>query len=198
MRTESIPWGRKPVLLVGYIQEVTAEDLEKHPDAGYVTGSRIGRAGLEALYEDRLRGTSGCRIYIEDENGEEKEILAEQPVQNGEDITVTIDGQLQSALYDAFAGDKSCHVAMNPETGEVLALVSTPSYDSNDFALGMSNAPVGKSEQRSGTAHVQPVFWGPTRRVSSIKPVVAAIGLADGKLDAGGRSGEQPWELAEG
>ena len=96
------PLGEKAGLLVGYIQEVTAEDLEKHPDAGYVTGSRIGRAGLEALYEDRLRGTSGCRIYIEDENGEEKEILAEQPVQNGEDITVTIDGQLQSALYDAY------------------------------------------------------------------------------------------------
>ena len=75
---------------------------------------------------------------------------------------MTIDGQLQSALYDAFAGDKSCHVAMNPETGEVLALVSTPSYDSNDFALGMSNAQWGKSEQRSGTAHVQP-FSGDLR-----------------------------------
>src|SRR5699024_3398136 len=120
----------------------------------------------------------------EDENGEEKEILAEQPVQNGEDITVTIDGQLQSALYDAFAGDKSCHVAMNPETGEVLALVSTPSYDSNDFALGMSNAQWENLNSDPG----QPMysrFLGTYAPGSSIKPVVAAIGLADGKLDAG-------------
>ena len=155
--------GGESGLLVGYIQEVTAEDLEKHPDAGYVTGSRIGRAGLEALYEDRLRGTSGCRIYIEDENGEEKEILAEQPVQNGEDITVTIDGQLQSALYDAFAGDKSCHVAMNPETGEVLALVSTPSYDSNDslWACQTQWENLNSDPGQPCTA----VFWGPTRRV---------------------------------
>lgn len=192
------PLGEKAGLLVGYIQEVTAEDMEKHPDAGYVTGSRIGRAGLEALYEDRLRGTSGCRIYIEDENGEEKEILAEQPVQNGEDITVTIDGQLQSALYDAFAGDKSCHVAMNPETGEVLALVSTPSYDSNDFALGMSNAQWENLNSDPG----QPMysrFLGTYAPGSSIKPVVAAIGLADGKLEAGADLGNShgSWQKDE-
>ena len=94
------PLGEKAGLLVGYIQEVTAEDLEKHPDAGYVTGSRIGRAGLEALYEDRLRGTSGCRIYIEDENGEEKEILADTGYGQGE---MLVNPLHLASIYSAFS-----------------------------------------------------------------------------------------------
>lgn len=177
------PLGEKAGLLVGYIQEATAEDLEEHPDEGYAAGSKIGRSGLEALYEERLRGTDGCRIYIEDENGEEKEILAEREVENGEDITVTIDSELQSELYDAFAEDRSSHVAMNPKTGEVLALVSTPSYDSNDFVLGMSQTQWENLNSDPG----QPMynrFKASYAPGSSIKPVVAAIGLSDGKLDA--------------
>ena len=176
------PLGEKAGLLVGYVQEVTAEDLEEHPEEGYAAGSRIGRAGLEALYEERLRGSNGCRIYIQDDKEEVKEILAEQKVQNGEDITVTIDAKLQSDLYDAFAGDRSAHVAMNPKTGQVLALVSTPSYDSNDFVLGMSQTQWETLNADPG----QPMysrFLGTYVPGSSIKPVVAAIGITEGKLD---------------
>ena len=177
------PLREKAGLLVGYIQQVTAEDLEENPDKGYTAQSRIGRTGLEAIYEDRLRGTNGCRIYIEDRNGEEKEVLAWREVQDGEDITVTIDAELQSALYDAFAEDRSCHVAMNPATGEVLALVSTPSYDGNSFVLGLSDAQWNALNEDPG----QPMynrFRASFVPGSSLKPVIGAIGLTTGTLDA--------------
>ena len=183
---------------MGYIQQVTAEDLEENPDKGYTSQSRIGRTGLEAIYEDRLRGTNGCRIYIEDRNGEEKEVLAWREVQDGEDITVTIDAELQSALYDAFAEDRSCHVAMNPATGEVLALVSTPSYDGNSFVLGLSDAQWNALNEDPG----QPMynrFRASFVPGSSLKPVIGAIGLTTGTLDVEADMGDSglSWQQDE-
>ena len=111
---------------------------------------------------------------------------------------MTIDSELQSELYDAFAEDRSSHVAMNPKTGEVLALVSTPSYDSNDFVLGMSQTQWENLNSDPG----QPMynrFKASYAPGSSIKPVVAAIGLSDGKLDAAadlGNSGGR-WQKDE-
>lgn len=125
--------------LVGYIQKVTAEDLEENKGKGYDSNSVIGRSGIESLYEDKLKGQNGCMIYIEDEFGNRKDIIVDKPVQNGEDIQLTIDAELQKVLYEQFKDDKSCSVAMNQYTGEVLALVSTPSFNSNDFVMGMSD-----------------------------------------------------------
>ena len=114
--------------LVGYVQNVTAEDLEKYSGQGYTASSVIGRSGAGGLFEKELKGQNGCRIYIVDSDGNEKEELACRIVENGKDIKLTIDAELQKALYEQFQSDKSCSVAMNPYTGEVLALVSTPSF----------------------------------------------------------------------
>lgn len=114
--------------LVGYVQNVTAEDLEKYSGQGYTASSVIGRSGAGGLFEKELKGQNGCRIYIVDSDGNEKEELACRIVENGKDIKLTIDSELQNVLYEQFRSDKSCSVAMNPYTGEVLALVSTPSF----------------------------------------------------------------------
>ena len=132
------PLGESGAHLVGYVQNVTAEDLEKHPDEDYLSDSVIGRNGMEALFEKELKGTNGRTITITDSGGTVKKTLAAKPRVDGKDITLTIDSTLQDEIYQAFKEDKSCTVAMNPFTGEVLALVSTPSYDDNDFILGMS------------------------------------------------------------
>lgn len=124
--------------LVGYVQNVTAEDLEEHTGEGYTSNSVIGKTGMEGLFEKELKGENGCRIYITDSEGREKEELACITVQNGKDIRLTIDADLQSWLYESFKKDKSCSASINPYTGEVLALVSTPSYDNNTFIMGMS------------------------------------------------------------
>ena len=145
--------------LVGYVQNVTAEDLEKHAGEGYMASSVIGRSGAEGLFEKELKGQNGCRIYIVDSDGNEKEELICRIVENGKDIKLTIDSELQKALYEQFQSDKSCSVAMNPYTGEVLALVSTPSYDNNDFIMGLSSEKwaalkIGAEEMKDSLLHL--------------------------------------------
>ena len=104
---------------------------------GYMQNGE-GKAGLEKLYDDQLSGTNGLEIYIEDSNGQKKQSLAVRSQTDGKDLTTTINSSLQKAIYEQYKNDKSAHVALNPSTGEVKALVSTPSYDAQAFILGMS------------------------------------------------------------
>lgn len=176
------PYKEAAAHLIGYVQSVTAEDLEEHSGEGYRSDSVIGRSGMEGLYEKELKGRDGSEIYIEDENGKKKTILAYRPVQHGQDIRLTIDAALQESLYEQFREDKGCSVAMNPYTGEVLALLSTPSYDSNQFVLGMSE----EQWRTLNEDEKMPLYnrfrqaWCPG---SSFKPIIAAIGLHTGAVN---------------
>lgn len=89
--------------LTGYVQAVTAEDLEKLENKGYHANSVIGRSGLEQAYEEELCPVDGTRIIIADETGNTIETLAYQPAQNGKDVRVTIDAEVQKTAYDQFA-----------------------------------------------------------------------------------------------
>lgn len=123
--------------LIGYVGEVSAEDIEKDPTLR--TGDVIGKSGLEATYDDRLRGQKGGRIEIQTSDGELKTVLQETEVKNGEDITLTIDTDIQKAAYDQLTGESGSAVFMNPTDGSLLALVSTPSYDANLMSSGISS-----------------------------------------------------------
>ena len=176
------PLGEAAAHLVGYVQNVTAEDLEEHAGEGYTANSVIGRSGMEGLFEKELKGQNGCRIYIVDSEGNEKEELACRLVQHGQNVQLTIDADLQITLYEQFKEDKSCSVAMNPYTGEVLALVSTPSYDNNDFIMGLSNeqwTALNEDENKPMYNRFRQV-WCPG---STFKPITAAIGLESGAID---------------
>ena len=176
------PLGEKAAHLVGYVQSVTAEDLEEHAGEGYTANSVIGKSGMEGLFEKELKGKNGCRVYIVNSEGKEKEELAYILVQDGHDIKLTIDANLQSSLYEQFNEDKSCSVAMNPYTGEVLALVSTPSYDNNDFIMGLSSeqwTALNEDENKPMYNRFRQV-WCPG---STFKPITAAVGLESGAID---------------
>lgn len=176
------PLGEAAAHLTGYVQNVTAEDLENHPGEGYSSNSVIGKSGIESLYETELKGKDGCEIYIVDSEGNEKTTIAETIKEDGKDIRLTIDTDLQKELYEQFENDRGCSVAMNPYTGEVLALVSTPSYDNNDFILGMSEeqwTALNEDENQPLYNRFRQV-WCPG---SSFKPVVAAIGLKTNTID---------------
>lgn len=111
------PYREAASMLTGYVQNVTAEDLEEHAGEGYQTDSVIGRSGAELLYENELRGRDGYEIDILNANGEVKEILAIQEQEDGKDVRLTVDGELQSLLYEQFREDESCTAAVNPLTG---------------------------------------------------------------------------------
>lgn len=176
------PFKEAAAHLVGYVQSVTAEDLEEHAGEGYTADSVIGKSGIEGLFEKKLKGQNGCRICIVDSDGNEKEELACMLVQHGEDIQLTIDADLQTDIYGQFKKDKSSSVAMNPYTGEVLALVSTPSYDNNDFIMGLSGeqwTALNEDEDKPMYNRFRQV-WCPG---STFKPITAAIGLESGAID---------------
>ena len=157
--------------------------MQEHKGEGYRTNSVIGKTGLETLYEKELKGTDGCEICIVDANGNKKSVIAYEPRKDGEDIHITIDGDLQSTLYEQFKEDRGCSVALNPYTGEVLALVSTPSYDNNDFVRGMDNSQwsaLNENEDRPLYNRFRQT-WCPG---STFKPVIAAIGLKVGAFTA--------------
>ena len=176
------PLGEVAAHLMGYVQSVTAEDLEEYAGEGYTANSVIGKSGMEGLFESELKGQNGCRIYIENSEGREKEELAYILVQHGQDIRLTIDADLQVSMYEQFKEDKSCSVAMNPYTGEVLALVSTPSYDNNDFIMGLSSeqwTALNEDENKPMYNRFRQV-WCPG---STFKPITAAVGLESGAID---------------
>ncbi len=182
VEVRTYPLGEAAAHLTGYVQNVTAEDLEEHPGEGYRADSVIGRSGLEALYEEGLRGKEGCRISIVDAYGKEKQEIANRPVEHGQNLKLAIDAELQEALYQAFREDGGCSAAMDPHTGEVFALVSTPSYDPNDFISGMSQE-TWRVLNEDGRRPLVNRFRQSFCPGSTWKPVMAALGLEAGAID---------------
>lgn len=175
--------GEKAAHLTGYIHNISKEELDQHPGQGYNADSKIGKVGLESLLESRIRGVDGCKIYIEGKDSNEIVVLAERKVVNGKDVTLAIDSALQEKLYDQMKDEKGVALAMNPKTGEVLALVSTPSYDPNDFILGVTEEKwaVYNNEETRPMFNRFKATYVPG---SSFKPITAAVGLSEGSFSA--------------
>lgn len=177
------PLGEAAAQLVGYVQTITAEELEANRGKGYTATSMIGKAGLEKKYEERLKGKDGVEIYIEGEDGTRKTDIARIDVQNGETIKLTIDSKIQTKLYDELKENEGFFVVMQPKTGELLALVSTPSYNPNSFALGIGTDEWNSIKNNQGNPmlvrYLQSYCPG-----STFKPVTGAIGLTTGSLSA--------------
>lgn len=175
------PLGEEAAHLIGYVQAISAEELKQKEGKGYNSSSIIGKAGLEQAYEDTLRGVDGTEIYIADENGNKLKTLATQEKKDGTDVKLTIDSLIQKNLYDQMKTDKGFFVVMNPTTGELLATVSTPSYNSNDFVLGMTtdkwNELNNDESKPLYNRFLQSYCPG-----STFKPITAAIGLTSEKL----------------
>ena len=177
------PYDKVASHIIGYVQNVNSEDLKKHKNEGYNSTSVIGRSGIEAVYEKQLRGSSSGKIDLVDKNDKVIENLCAIEIDEGpQDITLTIDIDLQQSLYNEYQNDKSASVAINPKTGEVLALVSTPSYSNNDFVLGLST---DKWDDLNNDVN-QPLMSRYKQTYipgSSMKPITAAIGLETKIID---------------
>ena len=176
------PLGAAAGHLTGYVQSVTAEDLEKLEGKGYHENSVVGRTGIELAYEEELRAVDGVSIAIVDGDGNSIETLAFTPAQAGKDVRLTIDADMQRNAYNQFAGDPATVASMNPKTGEVLALVSTPGYDPNDFILGLSDDQWNTLNNDVNKPLTNRFYnsWVPG---SSFKSIIAGIGVDTGKID---------------
>ena len=173
------PLGEAASHITGYIQTITKEELEKK--SGYNQNSLIGKAGLEKKYEERLKGKDGLEVYIEDNEGNRKQTIISQQKIDGEDIKLTIDSRIQNNLYNELKNDEGVFVVMDYKTGELLALVSTPSYDVNKMTLGMSTSQ-WKELQENEKTPMMSRFQKSYCPGSTFKAITGAIGLSTGKL----------------
>ena len=176
------PLGKEAGHLIGYVQSINAEELEQNEGKGYTSTSLIGKSGLELAYEDTLRGIDGTRIYIINEDGEEKLELKKQDKKDGEDVKLTIDSELQQNIYNQMENDKGFFVVMEPQTGDLLALVSTPTFDSNDFVVGLTT----EQWNNLNNDESKPLYNRFIQKYcpgSTFKPVTGAIGLTLGTID---------------
>ncbi|MBP3905067.1 penicillin-binding transpeptidase domain-containing protein [Turicibacter sanguinis] len=167
--------------LLGYIGEITAEQLEADEEGIYTRNSLIGKAGLEQVYEETLRGIDGMEVYIE-RDGTNIETIALTEARNGSDIKLSIDPNLQVKIYETMNGEKGSATAVDPTTGEILALVSSPSYNSNRYTTYMTNSEKQRREaiNYADEANRFTTLYSPG---STFKLITAATGLENGTLD---------------
>lgn len=166
--------------LIGYIGSITAEELEANSAKGYNDTSLIGKAGLEQVYEDTLRGEDAAEIYIE--RGMEKITIASKEIKNGNDIKLSVDYDLQNKVYSEMSGEKGAATAVNPKTGEVIAMVSAPSYDSNTFTTYISKTQKAKWEENNHADEINR-FNKSYAPGSTMKLLTSIIGLENGVIN---------------
>jgi penicillin-binding protein 2 len=126
--------------LIGYVGEVSEEDLNNPRFAFYEPGDVVGKAGVEETYDALLRGQDGSRDVIVDSHGREVGYLRTQHAIPGQDLKLTIDNDLQRAAELALGDREGAIVAMDPRNGEILAMVSRPSFDPNQFAVRINRS----------------------------------------------------------
>jgi len=151
----------------------------------YKSGDRVGRTGAEAVFEDRLRGRDGKELIEVDARGNTIRTLGRDHEVNGEDITLSLDISLQMAVAEAFPkGEKGAVVVTKPDTGEILALYSSPSYNLNTFSFGLTQ----KQYDDIMNDSAQPMF---DRALGGVYPpgstfkIVTALGALEEKAIAG-------------
>lgn len=173
------PLGAAAAQLIGYTGTVTAEEIEKNP-ALSSTGV-VGKAGLERAFDKELRGQDGGSLLITDEQGTIKKELQKVAKKDGQTIKLTIDSKVQQQAYAIFDNRPGSAVITNPKQGDLLATVSSPSYDPNKMANGISQAEYdqyNKNAQLPFTARFA-TGYAPG---STFKTVTGAIGLDAGTL----------------
>lgn len=126
--------------LIGYVGEISEDDLNKSKYAFYQPGDVVGKSGVEATYDALLRGVDGSRDVIVNSHGKEIGRLGQTMAQAGKDLKLTIDLDVQMAAERAMEGKTGAVIALDPHTGEILALVSRPTFDPNQFAVRLSKS----------------------------------------------------------
>lgn len=171
--------GAQLAHVTGYVQNINEELLRKLSDKGYTQEDIIGKQGIEAAMEDSMRENHGYIISIKKEGGEGGAVIAQYDGEDGNNIVLTIDPRLQDICYRSMDGHKGSIVALNPTTGETLAMVSLPSFDPNLFSFGISQK---DWDNISGDKNYPLVNRAVKGHIpgSTFKPFTAAAALEEG------------------
>jgi penicillin-binding protein 2 len=168
--------------VLGYTGELSDRDLERSKEKGYRLGDVIGQMGIEAAYEDLLRGEWGGQQVEVDGSGQVVRVLGRKPTQAGKDVNLTLDLDLQKAAEAALGDRKGAIVAINPSNGAVLAMVSRPAFDPNLFSSRISDAQ-WKQLQSEDHPFVNRALQG-FPPASTFKVVTTTAGIESGKFSS--------------
>ena len=178
------PYGASLTHILGYISKINTQDKqrleEENKASDYVATFNIGKMGIERYYEDVLHGTAGNEKVEVNSRGRIVRLLEQHPPQAGEDIYLSINLKLQLYIESLLAGRKASVVAIDPNNGEILAMVSSPSYDSNDFVDGISSKKYSELLNDPSKPLYNRALLGAYPPASTVKPFISIAALSEG------------------
>lgn len=178
--TRRYPYGDLFAHVIGYVGRLDARDLEAIGDSKYSALTHVGKSGLERKYEERLRGEIGYENVEQNVEGRVLRVVDNVPSLPGSDLQLSIDADLQQAAVKAFGINDGAVVAIDPRTGEVLAMVSLPQFNPNLFVNGISHADYNALTNNPSRPLFDRNLHGGTPPGSTIKPFVGLAGLESG------------------
>ncbi len=181
------PYGEKMAHVIGYVSSVSEKDIKDDPLLE-VPGFKIGKSGIEKLFEKKLRGSGGnLKLEVNAFGRIMKEIERTDGIP-GERVDLTIDARLQSKAFDLFGEESGAAVLLDVNTGEILAFVSTPSFDPNVMAQGLSTEMWNSLVNDEKKPLSNKALAGQYSPGSTFKMIVALAGLESGAIKPESRS----------
>ncbi len=168
--------------VLGYVGRINTQELEDIDSTNYSGTDYIGKIGIEKFYEDELHGTVGYEQAENDASGESVRVLNQIKPIPGKNLYLTIDSNLQLAAEKALNGHRGAIVAIQPSTGQILAMVSEPAYDPNFFVTGISNKDFQVLQRASDQPLYNRALRGLYPQASTIKPYIALEALNSGTI----------------
>ncbi len=170
--------------VIGYTGEVSEQELDAPEFARLNPGSVIGKFGIERQYNAELTGVDGQRQVIVDNRGQVRQVLAEKPAVAGQDLDLTIDLDLQAVAELAMDGKKGAVVALDPRNGEVLAMLSRPAFDPNQFAERVNSKEWKALLANPDHPFINRAIQEAQAPGSTFKPIMALAALETGTIDS--------------
>ncbi len=182
-QTRQYPFDSQLAHIIGYVGRLDPRDLQLVDASEYVATTHIGKSGVERYYESLLHGQVGQQQVETNAQGRVIEVLQSEPQRSGHNLHLTIDLELQQAAIEALSGYNGAIVALDPATGEILALVSAPSYNPNLFVNGISRNDFRELIDSPGRPLFNRALQGGYEPGSTLKPYIALAGLELGLID---------------
>src|SRR3990167_4808017 len=177
------PLGNELAHILGYVVRINVEELKELNPKIYQGSQFIVKTGIERYYEEKLRGKNGYEQVETDVNGRSVRVIERVRSHSGEKLTLTIDTSLQHTAFTSLDKNHGAVILMDVKTGEILAMVSTPSFDPNHFVSGISSAEYKLLSSSTKRPLFNRAIRGLYPPASTIKPFVAFTGLNQGVID---------------
>ncbi|MDO8340700.1 MAG: penicillin-binding transpeptidase domain-containing protein, partial [Candidatus Woesebacteria bacterium] len=173
-------FGEATAHVLGYLGEISERELKDNSDSGkYYIGDLVGKYGIEKSFDGELKGTNGGKEIEVDALGRKMRVVRWSPPYPGSDMTLTIDIKTQLAAYNALKDQVGAAVAIEPSTGRVLAIVSTPTFDPNALSSGVSQEDWAKLITNPRKILNNRAIQGQYPPASTFKPIHASAALEE-------------------